>query len=97
MEVQALQNRPTLTKWVLDYWEAFQYCSTSRKVHQGGIGAIPLTEIVAYMDAVYLRDVDERLRTIKMIQCLDQVYVSHVNDKAKRAAEIEKQKAKRKR
>ena len=48
------------------------------------------------MEAVYLLDVDERLRTIKMIHCLDEVYVSHVNKKAKRNADLERQKAKRK-
>ena len=82
MEVPALQNRPELTQWVADYWNAFQTLGNSRIPHQGGIGPIPLTEIVAYMDAIYLRDVDERLRMIKMIQSLDRVYMKHVNEKA---------------
>ena len=90
MEVQALQNRPKLTQWVLDYWNGFQVLSGSRATHQGGVGPIPLTEIVAYMEAVYLLDVDERLKTIRMIQSLDSVYVQHVNTKAKRQAESQK-------
>lgn len=57
-------------------------------IHQGGVGHIPLTEIAAYMDAVYLRDVDERLIMIRMIQSLDRVYVKHVNEKtSKRMAD----------
>lgn len=94
MEVKALQNRPALTQWVTDYWNGFQVISGSRTTHQGGIGPIPLTEIVAYMGAIYLRDVDERLKFIRMIQSLDSVYVTHVNDKAKRNAESAKRNAK---
>ena len=90
MEVQALQNRPALTQWVIEYWEAFQILGNSRIPYQGGIGPIPLTEIVAYMEAIYLCDVDERLKMIKMIHSLDAVYVKHVNDKAKRQADSKK-------
>lgn len=82
MEIAALQNRPVLNQWVSEYWEAYHFLGSSRAIHQGGVGPIPLTEIVAYMDAIYLRDVDERLRMITMIQSLDRVYVKHVNDKA---------------
>jgi hypothetical protein len=88
MEVQALQNRPKLTQWVIEYWEAFHILGSSRIAHQGGIGPIPLTEIVAYMDAIYLFDVDERLKLIKMIQSLDSVYMKHVNEKAAHKREL---------
>lgn len=84
MEVQALQERPRLNRWVQEYWDAFQLLSSSRIVHQGGIGPIPISEIVAYMDATYLTDVDERLKLIMMIQALDSIYVNHINEKAKR-------------
>ena len=84
MEVQALQTRPKLNLWVQEYWDAFQILTGSRIVHQGGVGPIPLSEMVAYMDATYLVDVDERLKFIRMIQSLDSVYVSHINEKAKR-------------
>lgn len=84
MEVQSLQERPRLSRWVQEYWDAFQILSGSRIIHQGGIGPIPLSEMVAYMDATYLVDVDARLKFIKMIQSLDGIYVDHVNTKAKR-------------
>lgn len=94
MEVKALQNRPTVTRWVIEYWEAFQILGNSRIPHQGGIGPIPLTEIVAYMDTIYLYDVDERLKMIRMIQSLDRVYVKHVNDKAARERDLQSKKRK---
>lgn len=92
MEVFALQNRPSLNKWVNEYWEAFQVLIQSRAVHQGGIGPIPLSEIVAYIDCVYIRDVDDRLTFIKMIQSLDNVYVKHINTKAQQRAKADRAK-----
>ncbi len=87
MEVKSLKNRPILNQWVSEYWQAFQLLSASRLIHQGGVGSIPLSEIVAYMNTIYLRDVDERLRFITMIQSLDSVYVTHLNEKARKRAE----------
>lgn len=93
MEVDALKNRPRLTMWTIEYWDAYQVLSSSRMVHQGGIGPIPLSEMVAYMDATNLTDVDDRLRFIKMMQALDKVYVSHINERAKRESEKRRQAA----
>ena len=95
IEIDALKNRPRLNQWVTDYWEAFQILGGSRIVHQGGVGPIPLTEIVAYMDATYLRNVDERLKLIRMIQSLDNVYVQHINEKSKKARASAQAQAKR--
>lgn len=87
MDVPALDHRPRISRWTVEYWEAFQILSSSRAVHQGGIGSIPLSEMVAYMDATYLADVDERLKFIRMIQAIDKGYVKHINSKAKAEAE----------
>lgn len=95
MEVPALQNRPTLSQWVIEYWEAFQLLGNSRIPHQGGVGPIPLTEIVAYLDTIFLVDVDERLKTVKMIQSLDKVYCKHINERAAAQREAEAKKRKR--
>ena len=94
MEVKALQNRPKLSRWVAGYWDGFQCLSGSRAVTQAGIGPIPISEIVAYMEAIYLRDVDERLKFIKMIQALDTIYVNHINEKAKQKSEAARKQSK---
>lgn len=93
MEVDALKNRPRLTMWTTEYWEGYQVLTSSRMVHQGGIGPIPLSEMVAYMDAIDLTDVDDRLRFIRMMQALDKVYVKHINERAKRESEKRRQAA----
>jgi hypothetical protein len=87
MEVEALKNRPQITMWTQEYWQAFQILSGSRIVHQGGVGPIPLSEMVAYMNAMYITDADERLTFITMIQSLDKVYTQHINHKAKQDRE----------
>ena len=92
MEVKALQDRPILNRWIIEYWEAFQMLSSSRTAHQGGIGPIPLSEIAAYLDTLYIRDVDDRLTYIKMIQSLDSVYVKFINEKAKRESSAKRSK-----
>ena len=97
MEVEALRTRPKLTQWTIEYWDAFQRLSSSRTAHQGGIGPIPLSEIVAYLNVMNIRDVDDRLTYIKMIQSLDSVYVKHINEKAKRDAESRRKRASAKR
>ena len=97
MEVPALQNRPTLSQWVSEYWGAFQVLSGSRAAGQGGIGPIPLSEIVAYMECIYLHDVDDRLVFITMIQGLDSVYVKFINERAAQRAERNRKQAAQKR
>ena len=87
MEVKALKERPRLTPWIIEYWEGFQVLGSSRKTHQGGIGPIPLSEIAVYMDTMAIRDIDERLKFIRMIQSLDRIYVKHINAKAKSEAD----------
>ena len=87
MRVESLENRPRLTRWTRGYWDDYQVLSGSRIVHQGGIGPIPISEMVAYMDATYLVDADERLKFIRMMQSLDRIYVKHINDQAKQKAD----------
>ena len=96
MEVEALKNRPHVSMWTAEYWEAYKVLGGSRIVHQGGIGPIPLSEIAAYMDVVGVRDVDERLKFIRMIQALDGVYVTHINAQAKQKSEARRREMKAK-
>jgi hypothetical protein len=95
MEIEALKNRPSLNQWVHEYWEAFHILSGSRMTHQGGIGPVPFSELVAYMQCIGMQDVDDRLKFIKMIQGLDNVYVLYVNEKAQQRVNRDRAQAKR--
>lgn len=50
----------------------------------GGIGPIPLSEIVAYLDMFGVTDIDDREYWIRMIRVLDRVYIDFMNKKVKR-------------
>ncbi len=86
----ALQNKPELSRWTAEYYSAFNVLSDSRKVLDGGIGAIPVTEVFAYMQMFNIGTwpdgrikVDEREHFIKMIKTLDRAYIKHINARLK--------------
>ena len=99
IEPQALRDRPRLTPWVVEYYSAFQTLSASRPVGMGGVGSIPISEMMAYFELVEIRDPDERLTYVTMTQALDSVYLKHVHktpDRPETAdGEEPKQKARR--
>jgi len=85
-EPEALKNKPRLKPWGADYYRAFQTLSTSRPTGMGGVGAIPLSEMMAYFALSEIRDPDERETYVKMIQALDSTYLTHMNKKSEDAA-----------
>lgn len=62
-----------------DYYKAFQVLSASRPIGMGAVGAIPLSEIAAYLALFGVYDYEERDAYVTMIQALDSVYLQHVN------------------
>lgn len=84
---KALKDRPSLSKWTVQYYSAFNVLSDSRQIGQGGIGPIPLSEMKAYMEMFEVSNLDERERFAKMVRALDRVYIKHVNMKLKQDRE----------
>ncbi len=84
---KALKDRPSLNKWTVQYYSAFNVLSDSRQIGQGGIGPIPLSEMKAYMEMFEVSNLDERERFAKMVRALDRVYIKHVNTKLKQDRE----------
>jgi hypothetical protein len=78
---QSLKDRPSLTRWNAEYYRAFSVLSDSRQIGQGGIGPIPLSEMLAYMTIHEIGDLEERERFTTMVKALDRVYMEHVNTK----------------
>lgn len=50
---------------------------------EAGPGAIPLSEIKAYIDIMYITNVESRLYFIRMVKALDSLYIEHYADKVK--------------
>jgi len=95
VEPDALKHKPRLKPWVADYYKAFQMLSSSRPIGMGAVGAIPISEMAAYLDLFGILDHEERELFITMMQALDSVYLKHVNKSAE--AKPETAKAPRKR
>lgn len=62
----------------MDMWT---YLRHSRPVGFGGVGGVPLSEIMTCLALFEIVDVDDRETCVKMIQALDSVYLEHVNPK----------------
>lgn len=81
-EPEALKAKPRLKPWAAEYYRAFQVLSASRPIGMGGVGAIPVSEMMAYFGLAEVLDPDERDTYVKMIQALDSTYLKHVNTKS---------------
>ena len=61
--------------------DAFSEVLQSRQVHQGGLGHLPLSEIITTRDDFGMsEDEDERRRFVRMIRALDKAYVGYMNE-----------------
>lgn len=70
---------PALRADLVIYWEAFQTLSASRQIGLG-IGAIPITEIVAYSTELGLEG-EERADMLRFVRALDDEYIAVMNEK----------------
>lgn len=61
---------------------AFHACSASRPLHMGGAGAVPISEILAYLELVGIASAAVRAKYLRLIQHLDAAYLSHCAEKA---------------
>lgn len=81
-EPPALKDRPRLKPWLAEYMGAFKLLSSSRSVGMGGVGAIPISEMMAYFALSEIFDPDERETYITMMQSLDSAYLKRMNTKS---------------
>lgn len=49
----------------------------SRQVYQGGPQAIPVSEVLAYLELLNVRSVEDRLLFLSTIKMLDVIYLNH--------------------
>ena len=80
--VAALDSRPILYDHNVVYWRSWLDLRNSRQ-SGFGIGHIPVTEVVAYMDLIDVEQ-DERLHFLRMVNALDRRFVELANEKAEK-------------
>ncbi len=75
-----LQEEPDLCPWLIEYWRIWKTLTFSRQIGFG-VGYIPYSEIICYLNEKEISDEEERDRIIDIIQMLDCVYVKEANKK----------------
>lgn len=82
---QSVTDAPQAVEWAAPILEAFYRLSRYRPLYAGFgaavYGAIPLSEIIAYMDSREIVGSVERLEWLEILQALDDEYLTLVNTK----------------
>ncbi|MCP3684780.1 MAG: hypothetical protein GY861_19095 [bacterium] len=76
-----LQEEPDLNDCVVPYWRAFTTLAPSRQAGMG-LGYIPYSEIICYLNENDIFDQEERARMLNVVQFIDSEYVILKNTKA---------------
>lgn len=87
VEPPALANRPRPTEWTAEYYRGYLYLVDSRSVGMGSVGSVPLSEMVALLDLLDVREPDERETWVRMLRALDSVYVRSMAEKSSKVQE----------
>lgn len=74
----ALLNRPRLQPKDVPFRDAFYALSNSRPASMGGAGAIPVSEVLAYLQLVGIVSVAARSKYLRLVQAMDQVFLDHM-------------------
>lgn len=74
---------PELLPETAPYWEAWQVLSLSRP-SGFGVGAIPISEIKAYLELYQVDDLDERIRYVRLIQAADGEFLKVMAERSKK-------------
>jgi hypothetical protein len=79
-----MKNRPRLHREDVPYYNAFQTCNASRPLGPGGAGAIPISEVLAFLQLVGIAIREERVKYLHLIQDLDNLALEHWAEEAKK-------------
>lgn len=77
----ALRKRVKLRSECLPYRNAFRRLTSRRQFNEAGPQAIPMSEIIGYLDGTDITDYDEREVYIETICAMDEVYMEYVAKK----------------
>jgi len=89
--VKEFDEQPELFSDLIPYWQAFHELSTSRQMGMG-LGYIPYSVIVDYLNEEQIFSVNERDEYRHWIQVIDRIYVELQNEKTKESQELNRKK-----
>ena len=71
-----LRNRPEIYEDLQSVWECFWFLHPARPVGMD-VGAILLTEIIAYWTMVGVGSREELMQRVALVRAMDNVYLEH--------------------
>lgn len=74
-------NRQKLKQADLPYYNAFAALNASRQVGMSGSEAIPVSEVLAYLQLVGIASSEARSKYLRLIQKMDATYRAFVKEK----------------
>ena len=77
----ALLNRPFPTQFEVPFWDAFNRLSRSRAWTEIGASAIPISEILAFLQLYEITDLEEKDEYVMIIQALDSTFLELTKNK----------------
>jgi hypothetical protein len=81
--IKALENMPRMIPYLSEFMEAFDLLSASRSITFGGVGPIPLSEVLHYLQWSGVEGFEEQKRWIRLLQALDGEYIRLANKRSK--------------
>jgi hypothetical protein len=78
-------NRPRLKAADGPFVDSFYALHAARSGGMGGPNAIPISEVLAYLQLMGIASVEARAKYLRLIQRLDSVYLAHAAEKAEQA------------
>ena len=76
-----LLNRPRLKAPDAPYQEAFNSLNNSRQGGMGGPCAIPISEVLAYLNLMGIASIAQRSKYLRLLQQMDSTYLTYVAEK----------------
>lgn len=93
MDPQALRDRPVLDVAQAYYVSVFWTLNSSRRFTYGQEVSIPVSEVMAYCQLMYIDSVQEREALLRAIQTLDRAFLKVSAENAKQARPASSQKS----
>jgi hypothetical protein len=77
-----LLSRPRLKQQDRPFYDAYYTLAAARSAGLSGPEAIPVSEILAYVNLLGISSQEERMKYMRLIQQLDLAYLAHMREKA---------------
>ncbi len=80
---EALRTKPPLSSGGMALLQAFNILDSARQLYEGGPQALPVSEVLAYLEIAKVDGVEDRMLFLNMVKTLDVIYLNHYAEQKK--------------